>query len=90
MKKFLILFLLLCIACIGYSDTLNVRVIVNSMDIVSPDGDERTELVRREFGISAVKIMVAFQVVIEGLLKIPHIEMIVRYQQDLRHGSSAP
>ncbi|WP_372518466.1 hypothetical protein [Candidatus Ruminimicrobiellum ovillum] len=48
MKKFLILFLLLCIACIGYSDTLNVRVIVNSMDIVSPDGDVKTYTVAED------------------------------------------
>ena len=42
MKKFLALVLLLCFTCIAYSDVLNVRVIVNSMDVISPDGDVRT------------------------------------------------
>jgi len=42
MKKFLVLFLLLCITCTGYSDTLSVRVIVNSMEVISPDGEVKT------------------------------------------------
>ena len=43
MKKLLILFtLLFCFSGMIYSDSVNVRVIVNSMDIVSPDGDTKT------------------------------------------------
>ena len=48
MKKFLVLFLLLCITCIGYSDTLNVRVIVNSMEVISPDGEVKTYTVAEQ------------------------------------------
>ena len=48
MKKFLALFLLLCFTCISYSDTLNVRVIVNSMEVVSPDGEVRTYTVAEQ------------------------------------------
>ncbi len=43
MKKLLILFLLLgLVTCISYSDQLSVRVIINSIDIISPDGDSKT------------------------------------------------
>lgn len=43
MKKILILLaLLFSFSSMIYSDSVNVRVIVNSMDIVSPDGDTRT------------------------------------------------
>lgn len=42
MKKLLILFLLLGFVCISYSDKINVRVIINSIDIISPDGEMKT------------------------------------------------
>ena len=41
MKKLLTLFLLLGFVCIAYSDQINVRVIINSIDIISPDGEIR-------------------------------------------------
>ena len=43
MKKLLILVVLLfSFSGMIYSDSVNVRVIVNSIDIVSPDGDTKT------------------------------------------------
>ena len=43
MKKLLILItLLFSFSSMIYSDSVNVRVIVNSIDIVSPDGDVKT------------------------------------------------
>ena len=43
MKKLLTLFLLLgFVTCISYSDQISVRVIVNSIDIISPDGELKT------------------------------------------------
>ncbi|MCR4663290.1 MAG: hypothetical protein K5622_05335 [Endomicrobiaceae bacterium] len=42
MKKLLILFLLLGFACISYSDKINVRVIINAIDVISPDGEVTT------------------------------------------------
>ena len=42
MKKILVLFLLLGFACISYSDEINVRVIINAIDIISPDGEIQT------------------------------------------------
>lgn len=42
MKKLLTLFLLLSFVCIVYSDKINVRVIINSVDIISPDGETKT------------------------------------------------
>ena len=43
MKKLLTLFLLLMFfACVSYSEQLSARVIINSIDIISPDGDSKT------------------------------------------------
>ena len=40
MKKLLMLFLLLeFVTCLAYSDQISVRVIINSIDIISPDGE---------------------------------------------------
>ena len=39
MRKLLTLILLLGIGCVSYSDEINVRVIINSADIISPDGE---------------------------------------------------
>ncbi len=64
MKKFLALFLLLCFTCISYSDTLNVRVIVNSMEVVSPDGEVRTYTVAEQ----VPDIPISSKVIANGML----------------------
>lgn len=49
MKKLLVLFtLLFSFSGVIYSDSVNVRVIVDSMDVVSPDGDVRNYTVAEE------------------------------------------
>ena len=42
MKKLLILFLLLGFTCTSYSDKVSVRVIINAIDVISPDGELKT------------------------------------------------
>jgi len=42
MKKLLTLFLLLVFVCAAYSDKINVRVIINALDVISPDGETKT------------------------------------------------
>ncbi len=42
MKKLLILFLLLGFVCVSYSDKINIRVIINAVDVISPDGEIKT------------------------------------------------
>lgn len=39
MKKLLILVLIIGCACISYSDDVKVRAIIQSMDVISPDGE---------------------------------------------------
>lgn len=42
MKKILVLLLLLgFVTCISYSEQLSVRVIINSVDVISPDGETK-------------------------------------------------
>ena len=49
MKKLLVLFaLLFSFSGVIYSDSVNVKVIVDSMDVVSPDGDVRNYTVAEE------------------------------------------
>ena len=42
MKKLFVLFLLLgFVTCLSYSDQISVRVIINSVDVISPDGETK-------------------------------------------------
>ena len=42
MKKLFVLFLLLgLVTCLSYSDQISVRVIINSVDVISPDGETK-------------------------------------------------
>ena len=42
MKKLLTLFLLLGFVCASYSDKISVRVIINAIEVTSPDGETKT------------------------------------------------
>lgn len=81
MKKLLILFLLVNFACIAYSDPLEVKTIVNSTDIISPDG----ETVNYVDPNDVLEIPYSSKLIANGLLVLNYnsIDIILKNKQGI-------